>query len=437
MSTPGAQSKKDFFISYTHVDRDWAEWIAWQLEAAGYSVVFQGWDFLAGFNFVLKMDRATKEARRTLMVLSPDALNSPFVQAEWAAAFRQDPAGQEGTLLPVRVRECRPIGLLASVVYADLVGLDEGAALQTLLAAAGARRIIPSNPPAFPGLAHVPARTRPYFPPARPTQDKRRIPRRGVVAGLVGAGTLILSGSAWAVSTIIHKIQPTPTPTHTLSGTPNSSLITDTPALGTDTSSATVASSPAVTSGRVLFQASFSDPQKIYDEWSGNILSGGIGWRIAGGLLICDGGLTDETIWATPNSGGTLPTANYSVEAQIQVTALPNGNFSAPYVGIFVRGQPSSLGGYLVNIGGLFALDTAQVTITSLPNPIKKARYPLDLQTHNYYVQVEDNTITFSIDGHQLFQYTDPDKLFPSAGQVGLATSLVPAKVSSFTVTAL
>jgi hypothetical protein len=31
----------DFFISYTGVDRAWAEWIAWQLEAAGYTVVLQ------------------------------------------------------------------------------------------------------------------------------------------------------------------------------------------------------------------------------------------------------------------------------------------------------------------------------------------------------------------------------------------------------------
>ena len=35
---------KDFFISYTAADRAWAEWIAWQLEGAGYDVVLQAWD---------------------------------------------------------------------------------------------------------------------------------------------------------------------------------------------------------------------------------------------------------------------------------------------------------------------------------------------------------------------------------------------------------
>jgi TIR domain len=35
----------DFFVSYTSTDRAWAEWIAWQLEADGYKVVVQAWDF--------------------------------------------------------------------------------------------------------------------------------------------------------------------------------------------------------------------------------------------------------------------------------------------------------------------------------------------------------------------------------------------------------
>ena len=39
---------RDFFISYTGVNRSWAEWIAVQLEAAGYTTVLQAWDFRPG-----------------------------------------------------------------------------------------------------------------------------------------------------------------------------------------------------------------------------------------------------------------------------------------------------------------------------------------------------------------------------------------------------
>ena len=96
---------KDFFISYNKADREWAEWIAWQLEEAGYTTVLQAWDFRPGSNFVLEMQRARTEAQRTIAVLSPDYLAAPFTQPEWAAAFARDPTGEKGLLLPVRVRE--------------------------------------------------------------------------------------------------------------------------------------------------------------------------------------------------------------------------------------------------------------------------------------------------------------------------------------------
>jgi hypothetical protein len=37
------QPEQDFFISYTEVNRSWAEWIAVKLEAAGYTTLLQAW----------------------------------------------------------------------------------------------------------------------------------------------------------------------------------------------------------------------------------------------------------------------------------------------------------------------------------------------------------------------------------------------------------
>jgi TIR domain len=359
MSTSGSQAKKDFFISYTGTDREWAGWIAWQLEAAGYSVVFQGWDFLPSSNFVLKMDQATKNTERTLVVLSPDALLSHYVQSEWATAFQRDPTGEKGLLLPVRVRACEPTGLLAQVVYSDLVGLGEAEARQRLLEAVQAKRVKPTLPPNFPG------RPQPYFP-----------------------------------------------------------------------SLAAAPPSPDVISGKVLFQADFSNSQRIYDEWDGDILSGGIGWQIAGGMLTSSGNSTDEVVWVR----NPLPTANYAVEARMQVPILPDGrSFSSPYIGTFVRGEPP-LGGYLIKISGLFALDTAYFSTfygPTGPRDRKLASYPLDKQWHTYCVQVANNVITFIIDGLQVFRYTDSDKLFTSPGQAGLGAGLQKVNVRSFTITAL
>src|SRR5436309_2970473 len=115
--------RKNFFISYTKADRQWAEWIAWQLDQAGYSLVIQAWDFGPGKNFVWEMHKATIQTERTIIVLSPDYLTARFAQPEWAVAFRRDPLGEQLALLSVRVRECREedLGLLGQIVYIDLV----------------------------------------------------------------------------------------------------------------------------------------------------------------------------------------------------------------------------------------------------------------------------------------------------------------------------
>ncbi len=82
---------KDFFISYSTADRSWAEWIAWNLEEAGYSTVIQAWDIRPGSNFALDIRKATRETERIIAVLSPDYLDSLYTQSEWVAAFKQDP----------------------------------------------------------------------------------------------------------------------------------------------------------------------------------------------------------------------------------------------------------------------------------------------------------------------------------------------------------
>ena len=123
----------DFFITYNSADKRWAEWIAWVLEEADYTTKLQAWDFRPGANFVLEMDQATEVCDRTIAVLSPHYFASEFAPSEWARAFAKDPRGKKRNLVPVRVRECELKGMLAQVVYIDLVGLDEHEAQDVLL----------------------------------------------------------------------------------------------------------------------------------------------------------------------------------------------------------------------------------------------------------------------------------------------------------------
>lgn len=161
-------ARTDFFVSYNQHDRGWAEWVAWQLETAGYVTLIQAWDFGPGSNFVIAMHTGLEASERVLLIVSNNYLKSKFGSAEWAAIFAKDPDGTRKRVLPVRVEDCSPDGLLKSIVYIDLVGMNEQSAAAALLDGVREGRQKPvraptfppsSRPPAFPpdGAAHQPA----------------------------------------------------------------------------------------------------------------------------------------------------------------------------------------------------------------------------------------------------------------------------------------
>lgn len=164
MGMKKSEESVDFFISYATRDRAWAEWIAWQLETAGYSVVVQAWDFRPGRDFLHEMQRATTTAKKTLAVLSPHYFASKFSEAEWRTVFAKDPTGERGLLVPVRISEFQPPGLLATRVYIDLVGMSVDDAKDALLRGLAQRGARPTREPSFPGAASISIRGGPRFP---------------------------------------------------------------------------------------------------------------------------------------------------------------------------------------------------------------------------------------------------------------------------------
>ena len=164
-------AERDFFISYTQADRAWAEWLAWELEAAGHTTMLQAWDIPPGSAFTHVMDQATQRTRYTVLVLSSTYLRSAMAEAEWRPGFVDDPSGERRRLLPVRVEPCEPKGLLADRVYIDLVGLDEATArarLREEIAAALRGHARPTVQPRFPRTPAAPEVARPRFPTALP-----------------------------------------------------------------------------------------------------------------------------------------------------------------------------------------------------------------------------------------------------------------------------
>ncbi|RIJ71392.1 TIR domain-containing protein, partial [Nakamurella silvestris] len=142
--------KKDFFVSYTWANKEWAEWIAVRLERAGYSTVVQAFDFAPGSDFVHEMQKALIVCARMVAVLSPAYLASEMAEAEWRAVFATDPSGEQRLLVPVRVQKFDDSGLLRARVYVDLVDTDEEEAAARLLAGVDVDRPRPTTA-AFPG----------------------------------------------------------------------------------------------------------------------------------------------------------------------------------------------------------------------------------------------------------------------------------------------
>jgi TIR domain-containing protein len=83
--------RTDFFVSHAGRDTAWAEWLAWQLEQAGYRVELDVWDWAPGEDFVARMEVALERADRPMGRRC--ALRSPIANnCCWPTAVGRAPA---------------------------------------------------------------------------------------------------------------------------------------------------------------------------------------------------------------------------------------------------------------------------------------------------------------------------------------------------------
>ena len=131
----------DFFISRAGADTAIAAQIGQILEAAGYSVILQDWDF-ANRNFMEAMHAALESGARVIALISPEYLKSEHCIAEALNAIGHDPLNKRGRLIVMRAGECTPGGLFTALAYWDLLPLRGNVALlrEAVLAAVSKER---------------------------------------------------------------------------------------------------------------------------------------------------------------------------------------------------------------------------------------------------------------------------------------------------------
>ncbi|MDR2018943.1 MAG: toll/interleukin-1 receptor domain-containing protein [Syntrophobacterales bacterium] len=148
---------KKYFISYTGRDKAWATWIAGVLEERDQTVLIKEWDMRPGDNFITKMDEFLQKFDVFIAVLSEAYLKSPYCIEEWTNAFgiATKEKDKKRAIIPVRVTDVKPDGLLYGLVYIDLCDIhNEKKAEQELLSGIGLEEVsrekpsFPLNPPA-------------------------------------------------------------------------------------------------------------------------------------------------------------------------------------------------------------------------------------------------------------------------------------------------
>lgn len=203
---------------------------------------------------------------------------------------------------------------------------------------------------------------------------------------------------------------------------------------------------PSVAAGTVLCQY---DTTQGFSGWSTSPQ-----WKLINdGLLGSDGtdngqGSSNYIAWSGCNK---LLTANYAVEAQIQLVKSINSNGDFEF-GIMLRGDGNASGYeggmaqdscYKQVVAMLSLVQNNFIGFCSTSPVMSSVTYQLDSNWHSYRAEITGNTIRLFIDGKKVLEasgntlYDGSGNILMDAGQVGLIDINGDINVKSFKVTAL
>jgi hypothetical protein len=155
----------DIFVSYTSSDRDWAFWIAKQLEPLGHTPHIHEWEIESGDDIYAWMEQHHDAADHVLCVISDDYLKAPYSTLERNAALWQAASKRPGFVLLVAVKQCRLPTLSDHIRRCELFGVSEDTARIRFRQFMKERRA-PSTA-AFPGkvfaVSNIPIRVPTHF----------------------------------------------------------------------------------------------------------------------------------------------------------------------------------------------------------------------------------------------------------------------------------
>jgi tetratricopeptide (TPR) repeat protein len=164
-ATSGTSRVADIFISYTSSDRDWAFWIAKELEALGHVPHVHAWEIKGGDDIYAWMQQRHDAADHVLCLVSDEYLKAPYSTLERNAAIWQAAAQRPGFVLFVAVQPARLPTLIDHYRRCELYGVPDDEARQRFRAFM--QRSAGGAPIAYPGeafaVSNIPIRVPAHF----------------------------------------------------------------------------------------------------------------------------------------------------------------------------------------------------------------------------------------------------------------------------------
>ncbi len=155
----------DIFISYTSSDRDWAFWIAKELEALGHTPHIHEWEIKGGDDIYAWMEQRHDAADHVLCVVSDEYLKAPYSTLERNAAIWQAAAKRPAFVLFGAVKPCRLPSLIDHYRRCELFGVSDEEARRRFRAFM--EKPMDAPPIAFPGeafaVSNIPIRVPEHF----------------------------------------------------------------------------------------------------------------------------------------------------------------------------------------------------------------------------------------------------------------------------------
>jgi len=147
----------DFFLSRRGSVTEIAREVADVLIERGYKIIVQDYDFLLGDSVIERMHDGVKNARDLIILFSRDYEQSPYCRKEFTSFEAQRLRDlKERHIIILRCEDAPLEGLLADVIYQDLVGVEDREERKRRIIAAAERQSQAAPPPPRPFIGVPP-----------------------------------------------------------------------------------------------------------------------------------------------------------------------------------------------------------------------------------------------------------------------------------------